>query len=175
MASIEELFAQMEGDSVYTDAHDVILVDPVARTLDIPDTELGDIRAERKYFGIPCVVGNNIDVTACTVHINYKNAAGEDGCFKVSSLKSDGNVAIFSWELSSKVVKAIGDVKFIICVCNEVDGEVQNEWHTTLATGKVLEGMARNTDTIEGDSDPDSGMSVSAALGTAILNSMVLS
>ena len=56
MASIEELFAQMEGDSVYTDAHDVILVDPVARTLDIPDTELvlgvvGDIRALHPYFG----------------------------------------------------------------------------------------------------------------------------
>ena len=179
MTTIDELFEQLENDREYVDVHDLILVDPVTRAIHIPDTEsifgvTGEVAAERKYFCIPRVVGNNIDVTACSLRVNYTNAAGEDGRFKVSDVQSDGTFVIFSWELSSKVVRAAGDVKFNICVCKKDNDKVLNEWHTAAATGVVLEGMVCNVDENASETDQDSSVVASAVLGNAILNYMIL-
>lgn len=184
MATIDEVFAKMEADEAYNEAHDIIYIDPVKRKLHVPGTELilgvvNDCCAERKYFSMPAVVGNDIKVTDCVVHVNYINAAGKLGCFCVCDTRSDGDNVLFSWEISKKVTKQAGEVNFIVCVCKEnADGEVLKEWHTTLATGTVLEGIDASTlsdDDIDTDSNLDNPeLTTSAKLGTAILGQLIL-
>lgn len=160
MATIDELFAKMEADSMYSDVHDIIYIDPVSRQLHVPDTELvlgvaGDKRGERKYFSCPNVVGNGVTLSACSLNVNYVNAAGEVGSFCVTDIVQDEENTLFSWELSEKVTNSDGDVKFSICVCRETgSGDVVNEWSTTTAIGKVLPGI----DTSDSkDEDVDNG------------------
>lgn len=176
MATVDELFAQMEENGAYQDAHDVILIDPVTRTLKIPATELilgveGDVRGERKYFGCPCIVGNDVCLTDSDIHINYTNAENEVGCFKVSDITESSDLVVFSWEITDKVVALRGDVQFVICICHKSGAE--REWHTTNAVGKVLPGIDRGDAEIEEDSIWGGGVG-NAVLGMAVLGMMVL-
>ncbi len=157
MPTIDELFATMESDSMYKDVNDIIYIDPVTRQLHVPSTELvlgvkGDKKGERKYFSIPSVVGNDVAIAACSLKVHYTNANEEPGSFCVTDLKQDGDNIIFSWELSEKVTRHVGDVSFTICACREVDGQEANEWSTTTAVGKVLQGITPPED-IDEDSD----------------------
>lgn len=171
MATVDELFNQMDEEGAYQDAHDIILIDPVTRTLNIPTSEIilgveGDVRGERKYFGCPCIVGNDVCLTDSDIHINYTNANGDTGCFKVSGINERNNLVMFSWEITDKVVLLRGDVQFVICVRHRAGAE--REWHTTTATGKVLPGIDRGNAEIEEDSIKG-GWAGSAVLGIAIL------
>lgn len=143
--TLDEILAG--GADAYGDVNDLLIVDPVTRTINVPSTELilgteNDECGERKWFSMPKVVGNNITVTSCNLRVVYRNANGEKDWYGVKDVteQDDGSV-VFSWELSRKVTLYKGDVQFIVCVCHTVDGVVHNEWNTTLATGKVLEGL----------------------------------
>jgi hypothetical protein len=145
MVNIDEL---LDGPAAYSDITEVIEVDPAARKLHIPTTELilgvaGDDSSECKYFKMPKVIGNGIDVTdtTCSLRILYKNAAGEPDYFVVKQRVSDDDAVVFCWELERKVTEAAGDVEFSFHVCRVVDGYVRNEWHTTPAIGVVLPGI----------------------------------
>lgn len=48
----------------------------------------------------------------------------------------------FSWELSRKVTQYKGNIYFVVCAVKaDSKGNITNEWNTTLAEGKVLEGL----------------------------------
>ena len=48
----------------------------------------------------------------------------------------------FSWQLSRKVTLYKGTIYFVVCAKkSSSDGNVTNEWNTTLASGRVLEGL----------------------------------
>jgi hypothetical protein len=52
----------------------------------------------------------------------------------------------FSWELSRKVTQYKGNIYFIVCAVQaDSKGNITNEWNTTLAEGKVLEGLEVET------------------------------
>lgn len=52
----------------------------------------------------------------------------------------------FSWELSRKVTQYKGNIYFIVCAVKaDSNGNITNEWNTTLAEGKVLEGLKVET------------------------------
>ena len=52
----------------------------------------------------------------------------------------------FSWELSRKVTQYKGNIYFIVCAVKaDSNGNITNEWNTTLAEGKVLEGLEVET------------------------------
>lgn len=52
----------------------------------------------------------------------------------------------FSWELSRKVTQYKGNIYFIVCAIKaDSNGNITNEWNTTLAEGKVLEGLEVET------------------------------
>lgn len=52
----------------------------------------------------------------------------------------------FSWELSRKVTQYKGNIYFIVCAVKaDSKGNITNEWNTTLAEGKVLEGLEVET------------------------------
>lgn len=128
-----------------------ITVDPETRQMTIP-TEysiLGvesDEKTERLWFKFPKVVGDSIDLTTLQLRVNYRNANSETDQYVCTDVTEadDGENIIFSWQLSRKVTKYQGNVVFIVCavkVDDVVDGDIENEWNTTLAQAGVLEGL----------------------------------
>lgn len=146
MATIDELLdSLLDGPVQQEDIDEAICVDPAARTLIVPTPELilgvtSDERAECKYFKMPRVVGNGVDVTACKLRVIYTNANGDTDYYTVKHCVNDDDAVVFCWELSRKVTAHAGDVKFSVCVCWTVDGTIEKEWNTTDAIGKVLPG-----------------------------------
>lgn len=128
-----------------------ITVDPETRQMTIP-TEysiLGvesDEKTERLWFKFPKVVGDSIDLTTLQLRVNYRNANSETDQYVCTDVTEadDGENIIFSWQLSRKVTKYQGNVVFIVCavkVEDVVNGNIENEWNTTLAQAGVLEGL----------------------------------
>lgn len=147
--TVEEILAANESN-VFNDVHDVIYIDPVTRQLSVPSSEIilgveEDNNAECKFFSIPKVVGNNIDVTKCSLRVKYKNAEGSSGYYPVKHAAANDSSVVFCWELSKKVTKVRGDTEFSIWVCRSVDGSSLNDWHTTPAYGRVLPGIPIST------------------------------
>jgi hypothetical protein len=135
------------GGSAYEDVHEVLLINPVTRQIEVPSDELilgvrTDRDSEVKAFVMPPVVGADIGVCDCSVRVYFRNANGEEDYYVVDSVETldDGSV-IFIWLLGPNVTKYMGDVQFSVCLCKTVDGLVCNEWNTTTATGAVLEGL----------------------------------
>lgn len=121
----------------------MILIDPVTRQFSVPGADLtfgveADAGSERKSFQCPRYVGNNLDLMSCFVRMNYRNANGEMDSYLVDDVTVDGDNVVFSWVLSQKVTKYKGLVKFVVCV---VGPNQKVEWHTTLGSGQVLEGL----------------------------------
>lgn len=101
-----------------------------------------DENSNRVYFEAPRVVGDNLDLTTLNIRINYQNAKGEKDQYIVDDITVDGDVIHFSWLLSRKATQYSGAIMFIVCaVKTDSDGNIINEWNTTLATGTVLGGL----------------------------------
>lgn len=155
MPSVEELLNQPieEGYAFSADDADAYCqIDELGRiiTLNYKATVLGvehDKAVERVFFACPRYVGDNVDLdlTQCTVYVNYMNAGGEKDRYIVTDLnvaEDDSSKVTFSWLLSRKVTAVQGDVRFIVCaVKTKTGGEVEQEWNTTIARANVLEGL----------------------------------
>lgn len=130
---------------------DVITIDVETREIHIPDSEklfgvMSDEKSETKHFRCNRFVGNGIDLSKLSLRIVFQNASGLDtGSDKyiVTDLAIDSEDYItFSWELSRKVTAYKGTISFIVCaIKTNSDGTITNEWNTTIANGKVLEGL----------------------------------
>lgn len=150
MATIDEIFATMPEDTAIKVTDNLLVIDPNTRKITVPNSEIvfgveHDNKAERKYFQSPRIVGNNIDLTKAVIRVNYKNANGEADSYIVTDLAESDDVVVFSWEISEKAVRYKGVTQFLVCVSNEGDPE----WHTTLATGTVLEGLEPDVTGVE--------------------------
>ena len=142
MATIDEL---LNSSDVIEDLSDAIIIDPVARKLIMPTTELilgvaGDKNSECKYFKMPAIVGNGISVAACRLRVLYRPVGSEEVLTSTAKdFKCDGTSAVFCWEVPEEATANSGDVKFSICI---YDPTVRGrEWHTTDVVGKVLPGL----------------------------------
>lgn len=115
------------------------------RSIIIPEGEnlLGvenDNKGVRKYFICPKIVGDNIDLTKSDVYINVQNASGEKSGkdrYPVQNMTASGDNVTFEWVLERKVTSHKGSVRFAVYVREKGS---EREWHTTFATGNVLEG-----------------------------------
>lgn len=148
MASTLELL-----DTIDTQAEEnVCIVDAVNRTISVPESLrlLGvesDEKAEIRMFRCPKIVGNNIDLTALILFINFENAGGQKGAYRIKDVEEegDGTNITFSWELERKVTAYQGSPKFSLCaqrVKSGDDGTLEQEWNTTFNTEcEVLEGL----------------------------------
>ncbi len=150
MATIDEIFAAMPEESTTDIINDVLTIDPNTRKITVPESEsvFGvefDNAAERKFFQCPRFVGNDIDLSACVVRVNYKNANNEVDAYIVTDVTVVGENVAFSWEISEKAVRYKGRTQFLVCA--SIDG--MPEWHTTLAYGTVLEGLEPDTTGVE--------------------------
>lgn len=156
MPSVEELLSVAE---VIADTRNTmdnrIEIDADTRIIQImPQDELfgveSDEKSERKYFKVPKIVGNGVDLSKLQLRINYQNASkipsGKDMYIVKDATVYNDEWVYFSWELSRKVTLYKGSIYFIVCAVKaDSKGNITNEWNTTLAEGKVLEGLEVET------------------------------
>jgi hypothetical protein len=121
----------------------LIVVNPSTRQFNIPGADLvfgvtADSGSVTKEFSCPRYVGNSLDLTACFIRMNYRNANGEIDSYLVEDVTVDGDNIVFGWELSPKVTMYKGNVSFVMCVTGP---DTKVSWHTTLGRGQVLEGL----------------------------------
>lgn len=127
--------------------NDVLTIDANGRITNVPNSEIilgveGDCDVERKYFKAPRIVGDNIDLSTLSLRVHYKNANGEKDKYYIDDVTIDGDYITFSWLLRKPVLKYKGEVTFIIvAVKADEEGILKKCWNTTLASGKVLEGL----------------------------------
>lgn len=103
----------------------------------------GDCQAEKIYFEAPKIVGNFIDLQAesTLIYVDFKNAEGEPYFIECGDREyhEDTDTVSFSWLLTERVTVEKGTVKFRVCV--KTDEDEPKEWHTSIFTGKILEGI----------------------------------
>lgn len=129
----------------------MITINSNTRQFNIPGTDLvfgvvADSDAERKFFQCPRYVGDNLDLAACFIRINYRNANGKTDFYLVDDVVIDGDNITFSWLLSPKVTEYRGQVKFVMCA---VGPDLKLKWHTTQGTGQVMEGLEPDNSHVE--------------------------
>lgn len=134
--------------------NDTFLVNPESRVITVPESEkifgvYNDGNTERKHFRCPKIVGDNIDLSAMHLYINYQNANGQKYPYLVEDVQTDGDYITFSWLIGPDVVAYKGQVKFILCAKKDT----ALEWNTTLAEGVVLEGLEATDEVV--DRNPD--------------------
>lgn len=148
MASTLELLDAIDAQV----EEDICIVDAVNRTISVPESLrlLGvesDEKAEVRRFRCPKIVGNNIDLTALILFINFENAGGQKDAYRIKDVEEegDGTNITFSWELERKVTAYRGSPKFSLCaqrVKSGDDGTLEQEWNTTFNNEcEVLEGL----------------------------------
>lgn len=156
MPSVEELLSVAEADADTRNTMDSrIEIDADTRIIQMmPQDELfgveSDEKSERKYFKVPKIVGNGVDLSKLQLRINYQNASkipsGKDMYIVQDATVYNDEWVYFSWELSRKVTQYKGNIYFIVCAVKaDSKGNITNEWNTTLAEGKVLEGLEVET------------------------------
>lgn len=148
--TIEEALAASAVELV----NDIFLVNPESRVITVPESEkifgvYNDDNTERKHFRCPKIVGDNIDLSAMHLYINYQNANGQKYPYLVEDVQTDGDYITFSWLIGPDVVAYKGQVKFILCAKKDT----ALEWNTTLAEGVVLEGLEATEEVV--DRNPD--------------------
>lgn len=134
--------------------NDIFTVNPESRVITVPESEkifgvYNDDKTERKHFRCPKIVGDNIDLSAMHLYINYQNANGQKYHYLVEDVQTDGDYITFSWLIGPDVVAYKGQVKFILCAKKDTS----LEWNTTLAEGVVLEGLEATDEVV--DRNPD--------------------
>lgn len=134
--------------------NDIFTVNPESRVITVPESEkifgvYNDGNTERKHFRCSKIVGDNIDLSAMHLYINYQNANGQKYPYLVEDVQTDGDYITFSWLIGPDVVAYKGQVKFILCAKKDTT----LEWNTTLAEGVVLEGLEATDEVV--DRNPD--------------------
>lgn len=166
MPSVEELLsvAEVIADTRST-MDNRIEIDAGTRIIQMmPQDEIfgveSDEKSERKYFKVPKIVGNGVDLSKLQLRINYQNASkmpsGKDMYIVKDATVYNDEWVYFSWELSRKVTLYKGSIYFIVCAVKaDSNGKITNEWNTTLAEGKVLEGLEVETSQEQQDQASD--------------------
>ena len=129
----------------------MIIINSNTRQFNIPGADLvfgvvADSDAERKYFQCPRYVGDNLDLAACFIRINYRNANGKTDFYLVDDMAINGDNITFSWLLSPRVTEYRGQVKFVMCA---VGPDLKLKWHTAQGTGQVMEGLEPDNSHVE--------------------------
>lgn len=102
-----------------------------------------DYNVTRIKFTCPKIVGNDLDLTKCSMRINFKNANGGTDAYFIDDVVDDskGNVT-FSWLVGRKMMMYYGDAYFILCAKRTTDdGTIIQEWNTSIVNVKVLQGI----------------------------------
>lgn len=124
------------------------IIDAETRTIYVPEcyATLGvesDEKTKRVKFVCPAVVEDDVNLLDYSLRIVYQSADKKlHPPYLITDAVQNGDNIEFSWLVSRAATAYKGVVSFIFCaVKTESDGTVTNEWNTTLATSKVLDGL----------------------------------
>ena len=135
--------------------HDYLVIGHDFRTIEIPESEalLGvenDKNVNTLYFRAPRIY-DSVDLLDYDFQINYMNAALEGDIYYVEdkAFDSETGAITFSWLVGQSACRYAGDVRFIVRAINTdaQTGEILNEYHTTVHSLPVLEGLSVDIDT----------------------------
>lgn len=138
MATANEVLEQMEQHPELYVSADVCIVDPVTRTISVPDAYriLGvesDESVKVVPFQCPKMVEDDVDLTDFTLYINYVNAGGDFGIYSIENVKESGENITFDWIIRRSVTARRGTIRFILCAKRSDDeGNIIQEWNTTI-------------------------------------------
>lgn len=157
MPSLNEVLSTLSGKAEIS----YISVNPITRVMTVPEEykDLGvesDKDVRRLWFKFPKIVEDDIDLSALTLYINYKNAAGNLDSYLIEDMSVEEDCIKFSWLLSRNVTKSKGTVSYIVCGKKSNNGDIVAEWNTRVSNGTVSEGLetsasieTENADVIE--------------------------
>lgn len=151
MMTLEEALAAAPAETVT--ANDYLVIDPETRKINVPDTEKlfgvrKELNVERKWFKCPKIVGDNIDLSKCSIFVNYIPAKMDGryeeheipGSYLCEDVVEDGENIRFSWLISSNVTRKSGIIAFSVCAKAADDaGRLVTRWHTTAALGEIFD------------------------------------
>ena len=88
---------------------------------------------------------NGFDMSTFQFRINYVNANGDMNYYDVTDVTlSEDDIIRFTWLLESDVTAYVGNVMFSVNLFKLNGSEIIQNFHTTNATGKVLDGITVN-------------------------------
>lgn len=130
-----------------------LVIDHYTRSIIIPKsiTTLGvenDDEVLRLDFRMPRYLGM-VDLSKFGIRVNYINANGDDGFYKVTDSRVVGDNILFSWLVGPTATAYKGTTSFNVkMVTTDSQSNVLNEYNTAIAKLPVLEGMTVGTDVI---------------------------
>ena len=156
MASVQDVFAQMQADQAEVLADEAFTPDPeeyctlesdATRRILIPQKYAvfgveSDDKTNRIKFAFPKAVNDIQDLSQYNLRFNYIDAKGNADQITARNMKVQGDYVLFDWILTRNVTRYQGNISFIVCaVTVKEDGVISNEWNTTIATAQSLEGI----------------------------------
>ena len=145
MATAEELLAGGVAPNEVSDRQNILVIDNDLRTISIqPESRVIGVESDedvnRLYFSMPRVY-NDTDLSLFNVYINYMNANGNGDMYIVTDLQPTQDEITFSWLIGRHATEYKGEVKFVVCLKRSENGEVVQEFNTTVHKLTVLEGL----------------------------------
>lgn len=156
MASVQDVFAQMQAEQAELLADEAFTPDPneyctlesdATRRILIPQKYAvfgveSDDKTNRIKFAFPKAVNDIQDLSQYNLRFNYIDAKGNTDQITARNMKVQGDYVLFDWILTRNVTRYQGNISFIVCaVTVKEDGVISNEWNTTIATAQSLEGI----------------------------------
>lgn len=156
MASVQDVFAQMQAEQAEILADEAFTPDPeeyctlesdATRRILIPQKYAvfgveSDDKTNRIKFAFPKAVNDIQDLSQYNLRFNYIDAKGNTDQITARNMKVQGDYVLFDWILTRNVTRYQGNISFIVCaVTVKEDGVISNEWNTTIATAQSLEGI----------------------------------
>lgn len=130
-----------------------LVIDHYTRSIIIPKsiTTLGvesDDDVFRLDFRMPRYLGT-VDLSKFSIRVNYINAKGDDGFYKVTDAHIVGDNVLFSWLVGPTATAYKGITRFNVdMVVTDSQSTILNEYNTAVASLPVLEGLEVEADTI---------------------------
>lgn len=150
MATANELFA--------SNGEDYIVIDSDLRTMTFPASvnNIGvenDKDVHKLNFKMPRYF-SGYDLSEFIIHINYVNANGDADMYYVLDPTIEENEIKFSWLVGRHACLYRGSVTFIVCLkLADGEGDVAQEYNTTLASLQVLPGLETEPTILETEHD----------------------
>lgn len=152
MATAEELLATVGNEQNY------IVIDSDLRTMTFPASvkNIGvenDKDVHKLSFMMPRYF-SEYDLSTFNIRINYLNAQGDGDMYVVTEPTVEDDAIYFSWLVGRHACLYRGAVTFIVCLkLADGEGDVAQEFNTTLASLQVLPGLETEPTILETDYD----------------------
>lgn len=152
MATAEELLATVGNEENY------IVIDSDLRTMTFPASvkNIGvenDKDVHKLNFMMPRYF-SEYDLSTFNIRINYLNAQGDGDMYVVTDPTVEDDAIYFSWLVGRHACLYRGAVTFIVCLkLADGEGDVAQEYNTTLASLQVLPGLETEPAILETDYD----------------------